>query len=64
MTMSRKYYREAAENLNRQLRNSTPVTIDAKAQTIRETADDLAGMFARDNSAFSRSQFMDAVYNK
>ncbi|WP_329272083.1 hypothetical protein [Streptomyces sp. NBC_01451] len=61
MAMSRKHYREAAALLRTALppKGKRQPT---RSATVREIADGLASMFARDNSSFRRSTFMDAIF--
>ncbi|WP_274032444.1 hypothetical protein [Streptomyces sp. MMBL 11-1] len=61
MTMSRKHYREAAAVL----RSALPPEgkrQPTRTKTVREIADGLAGLFARDNPRFRRTTFIDAVF--
>ncbi|MEV6313580.1 hypothetical protein AB0M10_33965 [Streptomyces sp. NPDC051840] len=61
MTMSRKHYRQAAALL----RDALPPKgkrQPTRTATVREIADGMASMFARDNHHFRRGTFMDAIF--
>lgn len=63
MAMTRKYCREAAEiirrNLPTEMELTTPIT-RAEIAVLRQVAAELADMFKADNSNFRREQFMEA----
>jgi uncharacterized membrane protein (DUF106 family) len=57
MAMSRRHYREAADNFAREYAEATS---NQQKNLIKRLANRQADMFARDNSRFDRQRFLDA----
>lgn len=66
MGCSRKHYQETAEALKWALNGypNTPIRRQVRRETVESIAEDLSRMFKRDNGAFNRSQFMNAIFEE
>lgn len=62
MAMTRKHYIEAADNLNRILRDASPLKRKDAAEFVATSAHDMARMFKRDNGRFGYDTFYTAVF--